>query len=69
MLIEVWAAKAAMYHKGPLGKSTRKAYLSLGYSQRSFHANGTALGGAVSQARVVIVYFNLEHISLKDIRD
>jgi hypothetical protein len=58
-----------MYPKGPLGKPTRKAYLALGYSQRSFHAAGTALGGAVSQARLVIVYFDSQSIPLQVIRE
>jgi hypothetical protein len=65
MLIEVTGAQGN--HVALRDREPRKAYLSLGYSQRSFtHANGTALGGAVSQARVVIVYFNLG-ISLRDI--
>jgi hypothetical protein len=68
VIIEVWAASAALYPAGPLGKPTRKAFLSVGYSQRSFHANGTALGGAVSQARLVIVYFDTERIPLQVIR-
>jgi hypothetical protein len=69
VIVEVWAASAALYLNGPLGKPTRKAYLSLGYSQRSFYAAGTALGGAVSQARIVIVHFNSERIPLKVISE
>jgi hypothetical protein len=58
LIVELWGASAAMHANGPLSKPVRKVFRSQGYSQRSFHAADTALGGAVSQERLLVVYFN-----------
>jgi hypothetical protein len=69
LVVELWGASASMHSLGPLSKPVRKAFRAQGYSQRSFQASGTALGGAVTQERLVIVYFQDSQLSPTLVRD
>jgi hypothetical protein len=67
VVIEVWKPRWIVQPTGPLSKPRRKAMLQLGYQQRSTVIQGTQVGGAVDQQRLIVVYYNPQEKYANDI--
>jgi hypothetical protein len=67
IVIEVWKPRWIVQPNGPLSKPSQKSMLRLGYQQQSTLIQGTQVGGAVDQQRLIIVYYNPQKQGAHDI--
>jgi hypothetical protein len=67
IIVEAWDAGVTLRESGPLAKIKCKKRNWLGYCQCSTFVDNTQVGGAVSQQRLIIIYYNATREYASDI--
>ena len=55
LVIESWLSDATVWPHGPLSKGTSSRWAKLGYTTRGLVVQSTRVGGAITQARLLVV--------------